>query len=50
VFPVSAKYRVHYLRKGGNGRFQPGDNDLLKPAASKKAAIDELISKDIVFN
>jgi len=45
AFPLTVKYKVYYLKKGGNGKFPAGPDGFLKPGTPAKAAIYEVDSK-----
>lgn len=50
VFPLTVKYKVYYLKKGGNGKFPTGDDGFLKSGLPKSAAIFEVFSEEVTLN
>ena len=49
AWPVTVKYKVYYLKKGGNGSFPTGDDGFLKEGLPAKAAIFEVYSEEVVI-
>ena len=54
AWPVSVKYKVYYLKKGGSGKFPTGDDGFLNtslPADTlKKLAIYEVASEEVILD
>ena len=50
AYPLTVKYKVYYLKKGGNGKFPTGPDGFLKPGTPAKAAIYEVFSHEEVVH
>jgi len=54
AWPVTVKYKVYYLKKGGSGKFPAGEDGFLDtslpPATLKKLAIYEVFADEVVLD
>ena len=57
VYPLTVKYKVYYLKKGGSGKFPTGPDGFyetsgayLDPAKKKKLAIFNVFEKEVTIN